>query len=190
MITIAVLPMIITFDLLLEKDLRVQREKDLKNVAYNQSMTDDLTGAWNKRYLEHRLYNLPNNTVVAMIDLDNLKSVNDSFGHLAGDAVLCDVTDKIRTNIRKNDDICRYGGDEFVVIFEGCNMEYAIHIMEKVRKLIEHNTIVIDDTIITTSISVGLCTVTDECMGDEVIQCADQQLYLAKAKGKNRTEYV
>lgn len=190
MITVAMLPLIISLELFLEKDLRVIREKELKNVAYTQSMTDDLTGVWNKRYLEQRLYELIDNAVVALIDLDNLKTINDTYGHLGGDAVLCQVTDTIRHNVRQGDDICRYGGDEFVVIFEKCNLDYAVHIVEKIRKLIEQTPISFDGTELVTSVSIGLCEVSDTYIGDEIIECADRRLYQAKEKGKNRTEFA
>lgn len=189
MFTVGFLPMIITFDLLLEKDLKVIREKELKDVAYKQSMTDDLTGVWNKRYLESRLDNLHEKTVVALIDLDNLKAINDTHGHLAGDAALYHIIQVIKNNIRQSDDICRYGGDEFVVIFEDCRIEDAVDIIEKIRKSICKKPIVFNEKQLTTSISTGLCAVSEELMGKKILECADRQLYIAKAKGKNRTEF-
>lgn len=190
MLTIGFLPMIIIFDLFLEKDLKFIREKALKDEAFHQSMTDDLTGVWNKRYLENRLKNLNKNSVIALVDLDNFKSINDSHGHLAGDAIIRYLTLVIRENIRKGDDICRYGGDEFIVIFEDCNLQYAVQIMETIRLIMMEDPIVFNQTEIHTSISSGICSVSDKHIREEIIACADRQLYVAKEKGRNRTEWL
>lgn len=189
MFTVGFLPMVVTFDLLLEKDLKVIREKELKDVAYKQSMTDALTGVWNKRYLESRLNKLDEKTVLALIDLDNLKTINDSYGHLAGDIALAYIVEIIKNNIRQVDDIFRYGGDEFVVIFEDCKIEDAVDIVEKIRKSICEKPIPFNEKQLSISISAGLCAASEELKGEKIIGCADQQLYIAKSKGKNRTEY-
>lgn len=189
MFTVGFLPMIITFDLLLEKDLKVIREKELKDSAYKQSMTDDLTGVWNKRYLESRLNDLDKNTVVALIDLDRLKDINDTYGHLAGDKALFHITEVMKDNIPIDDHICRYGGDEFVIIFEDSKMEEAVYIIEKIRKIIYENPIRFNERRLNLSISTGLCAVSEEIRGKSIIECADEQLYIAKEKGRNRTEF-
>lgn len=189
MLPVGVLPLIVTFDIFLEKDLRVIREKELRDLATNQSMLDDLTGVWNKRYLETRLKILKKNTVVAILDLDNLKFINDTYGHLAGDKVIIRMTETIRKHIRTSDDICRYGGDEFVVIFEECSIQKAGLIVENIRKSIDDQTIKFNGSELGTSISAGLCVVTDDITKDQVLECADQKLYLAKEKGKNRVEF-
>lgn len=189
MLPVGVLPMLITIDLFLEKDLRVIHEKELKDAATNQSMIDDQTGVWNKRYLDNRIMNLHGNTVVAIIDLDNLKSINDTYGHLAGDRVICYMTETIRKHTRSSDDVCRYGGDEFVVIFYECSIKKAGHIVENIRKSIAEQAIRFNGSHIKTSISAGLCAVTDEVTGEQVLECADQQLYIAKENGKNRVEF-
>ena len=188
--TIGFLPMILTFDLFLEKDLRVSEEIELKDVAYKQSMTDDLTGVWNKRYLEIRLSELTSNSVVALVDLDNLKMINDTSGHLAGDLVLQYLTKTIKKNVRKNDEICRYGGDEFIIIFEDCSIENAVEIVEKIRLIVENEIIPFNGSQLTTSISAGLCTVAKDINRERIIECADRHLYIAKEKGKNRIEFM
>lgn len=189
MFAIGFLPMIIIFDLFLAKELKFLEEKQLKDHAYKQSMTDDLTGVWNKRYLESRIYDLSEKSVLALIDVDNLKTINDTYGHLAGDEVLRQITKTIRKNIRKADDICRYGGDEFVVIFEDCSIKDAVLIIDKIRKIIAENEIYFNDVQLISSISTGLCAASDELKGKKLIECADQQLYIAKKRGKNSTEY-
>lgn len=187
---IGLLPMILTFDLFLEKDLKMSEEVELKDEAYQKSMTDDLTGVYNKRYLEICLSRLKSNTVIALVDLDNLKMINDTFGHLAGDLVLQTLTKTMKKHVRRSDDICRYGGDEFVIIFEDCTIENAVEIVEKIRLNVEKEFIPFDGSQLSTSISAGLCTATKNKDPEKIIACADRYLYKAKEKGKNRIEFM
>ncbi len=189
MFTVAFLPMIMTFDFLLDKQLKIYSEKEQKKVAYKQSLIDDLTGVWNKRYLENRLYELPEATVVAIIDLDEFKTINDTYGHLAGDRMLIHLTDILKKRLREEDDICRYGGDEFVVIFKDCKMKDAVNVIESIHRLIAENPVYYNDEKITTTISVGLSIVTEEVQGEKIIEYADRRLYVAKARGRNQTVY-
>lgn len=190
MFSVAFLPMIMTFDLLLEKQLELISEQNLKEIAHKQSLVDDLTGVWNKRYLQKQLHELEEHTIVALLDLDNLKDINDTHGHLAGDRMITHLADMMRNNLRKEDDICRYGGDEFVVIFKNCTMEQAVKRIEQIRSLINENSIEFNGLEISTTISVGLSSVTDKIKGDQVIEYADKKLYKAKENGRNRIEYA
>lgn len=190
MFTVAFLPMIMTFDLLLEKQLEILSEQNLKEIAHKQSMVDELTGVWNKRYLEKQLAGLKEKTVIALLDLDNLKEINDTHGHLAGDRIITHLTDTMRKNLRKDDDICRYGGDEFVVIFKNCTMDQAVKRIEQIRELVAENTVLFNGNEISTTMSAGLSTITNEIKGEKVIESADRKLYQAKKKGRNRTEFM
>lgn len=190
MFTVAFLPMIMTFDLLLEKQLEIISEQKLKEIANKQSLVDDLTGVWNKRYLENQLHELEKETVIALLDLDNLKEINDTHGHLAGDRMITYLTEMMRNNLRKEDDICRYGGDEFVIIFKNCTMEQAVKRIEQIRGLVAEKSIQFNGLEISTTISAGLSIVTDEIKGEKVIEYADRKLYKAKKNGRNRIEYL
>ncbi len=189
MFTMSFLPMLMTFDLLLEKQLKIRTEQNLKEIAYEQSMIDDLTGVWNKRYLEKRLCDLKEKTVVALVDLDNLKEINDTYGHLAGDQMITTLTETMQRNLQREDNICRYGGDEFVVIFNNCDMDQAVKRLDQIREIMAEKKIRFNGSKINTTISAGLSIVTDKIRGEKVIQSADVKLYRAKEKGRNRIEY-
>lgn len=96
-----------------------QNEFVEKILSYNKKLYEDpLTGAYNRQYLEEQELALSCNNAVAMLDVDNLKKINDSKGHLIGDQVLKEITSMILSNIRTRDILVRYGGDEFLLIFK------------------------------------------------------------------------
>lgn len=95
---------------------------------------DGLTGAFNRHYLEDEMYDQNKITAIAMVDLDNFKQINDTYGHGAGDLSLKVITGIIMDNIRKHDAIIRYGGDEFIIMFNGiteCVIEERLNIIRK-----------------------------------------------------------
>lgn len=186
---IGFLPLIITYVLFLEKDIRLLREKDLKQQAVTQAMTDGLTGAYNNFYLKKQLKKIGDHAVVAMIDLDNLKPINDTYGHLAGDYALCYLTDTIKQYIPETDVLCRYGGDEFVIIFKDCTLADAKKIMTNIRQHIHDDTLSFNNDTFTTSISVGMCDTNQHTTPENILQCADQALYQAKRQGKNQLSF-
>jgi hemerythrin len=125
-----------------------------------------------------------NNTSLTclMIDADNFKEVNDTFGHDSGDKVLCLLSEIFGDHFRTDDNICRLGGDEFLVICPKTKTEGAMHIAEKLRK--EINTLGLD--IWDSSISVGIASISQETKSFmELIKNADTALYKAKDDGKN-----
>ncbi|SFP22804.1 diguanylate cyclase (GGDEF) domain-containing protein [Halolactibacillus halophilus] len=186
---IGFLPLIITYVLFLEKDIKLLKERDLKQQAMTQSITDGLTGAYNNYYLQKQLKKLNDTSVLAIVDLDNLKPLNDTYGHLAGDYVLCYLTDTIKQYIRKTDILCRYGGDEFVIIFKDCALTDAKKIMTNIRQHIYDDTHSFNGENFTTSISVGMCDTNQHTTPENILQCADQALYQAKRQGKNRLSF-
>lgn len=183
---VGLLPLIITYVLFLEKDIKLQEEKKLKKQAVTQAITDGLTGAYNNYYLKQQLNQLDDHSVIAILDLDNLKPINDTYGHLAGDYVLCYLTDTINQYIRETDILCRYGGDEFIIIFKDCTLHQAKHIANNIRQHIKEKTIPYNDHQLTTSISIGMCQTASNSPARTTIECADKALYQAKQLGKNR----
>jgi diguanylate cyclase (GGDEF)-like protein len=183
---IGFLPLIITYVLFLEKDIKLLKERDLKQQAVTQSITDGLTGAYNNYYLQKQLKKLNDTSVLAIVDLDNLKPLNDTYGHLAGDYVLRYLTNTIKQYIRKTDVLYRYGGDEFVIIFKDCALADAKKIMTDVRLHIHDDTLSFNNDTFTTSISVGMCDTSKHTTPENILQCADQALYQAKRQGKNQ----
>ncbi len=128
--------------------------------------------------------------VIGFIDIDNLKFMNDKYGHSTGDLLIKTVTDKIKSNIRHSDFIFRYGGDEFVVIFKNCSIECSCDIIERVRS--ELSTIkLISDTSFKINFSVGYSSSKEypDHSINQLIEAADEQMYNAKKLFKAQYRY-
>ncbi|MGH1372194.1 MAG: sensor domain-containing diguanylate cyclase [Cellvibrionaceae bacterium] len=124
------------------------------------------------------------NLSIIVTDIDHFKSVNDNFGHLAGDRILTQVAAVLSAQLRKSDVICRWGGEEFLVVLPDCNLTFAASIAEKMRKAIETN-IATDDTQ-SISASFGVAELENETeTSQQLFARADAALYDAKAKGRN-----
>jgi len=156
---------------------------------------DALTPAFNHRYFQdalakeiHRHGRSGNEFVLAMIDIDNFKRVNDSFGHPIGDEVLKGVVDEWQTNGRDSDIISRYGGEEFAIIFPDTRPAAARDAANRLRELIERkhfNVPQLRRTLrITVSVGVAVYPL-DGLTSADLIARADAALYLAKKNGKN-----
>ena len=131
--------------------------------------------------------------VFMMIDVDHFKSVNDTFGHQAGDYVLADLGAVMTANKRKEDEIGRYGGEEFYGFSLG-NLEHGLNFAERLRKNIEAHTFIYENQIIPITVSIGLTAASDFEVSRDVhvgnlIKRADKRLYLAKQGGRNRVVF-
>lgn len=130
--------------------------------------------------------------VVAIADLDFFKSVNDRYGHLAGDAVLKRVADELTAGLRSTDVLGRYGGEEFLLILPETDLMGGYTAAEKLRKKVEKLRLPMPDGDIKLSVSVGLAGFhlagSDQETRNRLIEAADQALYRAKQKGRNRVE--
>ncbi len=128
--------------------------------------------------------------VIALIDLDNLKDVNDTYGHLSGDKVLKDAAQYLTHNIRKYDSICRYGGDEFLICIPQTTPDAARDIITRLQMGLSSLPIKLDTEIgLNITASVGAAVMATEQSIDEVIVQADEALYDAKRKGKNQIAF-
>lgn len=152
---------------------------------------DPLTGAGNRRHLESKLLEVIHSydrrgTVASLllIDLDHFKTVNDIHGHAAGDQILKRITEIFNLRIRVTDSIYRIGGEEFVVVLEGQDLERAAHLAEQLRLLVETNELVPDHSV---TISIGVAELKMSENGNEWIHRADAALYSAKHGGRNAT---
>ncbi|PTQ77879.1 diguanylate cyclase (GGDEF)-like protein [Nitrosomonas oligotropha] len=127
---------------------------------------------------------------VIMIDIDHFKSINDTYGHPTGDAVLCDIACRLMQSARSHEYIGRYGGEEFLAIISPYDQEGAIKVAERFRKAIASEEINTNQTLIPATISLGVAIATGEESLDEhlLLQRADEALYQAKHKGRNRVE--
>jgi diguanylate cyclase (GGDEF)-like protein len=124
------------------------------------------------------------NCSIAIIDIDNFKIINDTFGHAEGDNVLKMVSTIIKNNVRKNDVVVRYGGDEFAIIFFDISSEGAYQIAERVRQAVNVNEFFINKTKINLTISVGIVSTEQTSDMPNIMLLADKCLYTAK-KSKN-----
>ena len=127
---------------------------------------------------------------IIMIDIDHFKAINDTYGHLVGDAVLCEIADRLMQSARSHEHIGRYGGEEFLAIISPYNQEGAIKAAERFRAAIAAEAINTDQSPIPVTISLGVAIAANEAELDEnlLLQRADNALYQAKHKGRNRME--
>lgn len=127
---------------------------------------------------------------VIMIDIDHFKNINDTCGHPVGDEVLCEIANRLTQSARSHEYIGRYGGEEFLAIISPYSQEGAVKAAERFRKAIASEEINTNQTLIPVTISLGVAIATGEESLDEhlLLQRADEALYQAKHKGRNRVE--
>lgn len=157
---------------------------------------DSLTGAYNHRYFQdtlrkeiHRHQRLNHGVAIAMIDIDNFKSMNDTYGHPAGDAVLRGLVDELSVNVRDIDVVCRYGGEEFAIIFPETPADKAHEVMSRLRACVAAREFPIDEKGKTVRITVSSGVAVfpqDGADALELVGKADAALYVAKKAGKNQ----
>jgi diguanylate cyclase (GGDEF)-like protein len=158
--------------------------------------TDTLTEQFNRRrffelgYLEiERYHRFGYPLSLIMLDVDNLKEINDSHGHITGDQVLRTVARRIRQNIRQIDILGRYGGDEFAILLPSTDLHLAVEIADRIRRSVVEAVIETDAGAILASLSLGVAQVnSDSTTLSELLERADSALYIAKEKGRNRVE--
>ncbi len=176
-------------------DVTHQR-KDAQEHAY-LATHDPLTGLSNRLLLNDRLEHAINHaerfsTCVAAIfcDLDNFKPINDNYGHSTGDEILKSVAEALRDVLRKEDTICRFGGDEFVILVEELNsFKYLENILQKIH-VISEQTFVIDGVAHSIGMSIGTSIYPNDASSPEMLlKCADEAMYKAKHSGKNKISY-
>jgi diguanylate cyclase (GGDEF)-like protein len=163
-----------------------------------QATHDTLTGVWNRgailemlrRELE-RASRSKTATGLLMLDIDHFKNINDTYGHLIGDAVLKEVTQRTMKAVRGYDSVGRYGGEEFVIVLPGCSREQIDHSAERIRSAVDNGPIVVNDSKVSVTVSIGAAVTTVAKHGfisdTEMLAAADSALYRAKKIGRNRT---
>ncbi len=158
------------------------------------AVTDEMTGIYNRRGLnecgEHEIEiarRLDYPLTVIMFDIDHFKLVNDQFGHVIGDQVLCQIADRCKKKIREMDIFGRYGGEEFVVMLIETGTEVALTVAERIRKIVSDSRFQTDagDVAITISLGVAEMEPEDETFEALIIK-ADRALYQAKQRGRNQ----
>lgn len=170
-------------------------QRALLEQLYSTSVTDSLTGARNREYLDSLMITElsyaerhDHDLSFVLFDLDHFKSVNDTYGHPAGDSVLVAVADAVRNQLRAEDSLCRYGGEEFCVVLRTIDLAGAHAMGERIRAVIQGLTVVHDQLKLKVTTSVGCATRRElqEPSSVALITLADQRLYKAKKSGRNR----
>ncbi len=166
-----------------------QQKEQLRELATR----DYLTGMYNRRYFFEVAEKFYENArrqnislALVMIDIDHFKSVNDTYGHDAGDVVLKGIASMFSDFTRKADIVARFGGEEFCLMLTSVDAGQAYAVVEKLRERIMNESFKYDGHEIKVSISSGIATVLDNRIGD-MIKNADRLLYEAKRAGRNRT---
>lgn len=177
----------------IERDITAIKDKTLN--LEKLAKTDTLTEVYNRRgLLEHGTsainssYQTSRSFIVAMMDIDHFKSINDSFGHDVGDTVLKRLADLLKENLRARDIIARIGGEEFVIILEGEPPPILVKKIEYLRQVIEESAFSLNlemDFKLTCSFGLVLSDLTDRSM-NELIKLADKALYQSKINGRNQ----
>ncbi len=161
-----------------------------------QAMRDPLTGAWNRRAIlaafERELSRIERRTGdtglgVVIADLDHFKRVNDTYGHLVGDEVLCEVVQRISQDLRRYDRMGRIGGEEFLILLPECGRREVELTVARLRRLIT-DPITTTEGPLSVTLSLGAALVPDgrRTTALQILEAADQALYNAKAQGRNR----
>lgn len=176
-------------ELKISRDLLQQKNEILEKL----SITDGLTGLFNHRYItdslarlidENKRYKQP--LSIAMFDIDSFKKINDKYGHLFGDEVLVKTASFIEGTLRKTDMVGRYGGEEFLVLFVLTDLKGAVESAKRIAGGVEK--IKWDGKDLKVTVSGGVCKKEDEDVS-ALIKKADDLLYAAKEKGRNRVEH-
>lgn len=165
--------------------------------VYKIMTTDGLTQAYNKRFLMEsvdreisraRRRNSP--LSLLMMDLDKFKAINDTHGHLAGDAVLVEFTQRATSVLHGDETLARFGGEEFALLLPDTSSEEATQIAESVRQVVANGPVSFDGIQIPITVSIGVAEFTAEQFVDvdEFLSMADRRLYAAKASGRNRVQ--
>jgi diguanylate cyclase (GGDEF)-like protein len=160
------------------------------------AVTDSLTGLYNRKKLDdiladqfarfrrnHRPF------AILMLDLDNFKSINDNYGHAAGDEVLANVAAILKQSVRNIDYVVRYGGEEFVVVLVETALDAALDIAERIRSVVEIPRVGASNKLISITVSLGVTHSRDGDDGpEEALARADHALYEAKRAGRNQVQ--
>ena len=173
----------------------ITERKRAEEMLRDQACRDPLTNLWNHRTIlailakeVARASRTHTPVAIAMIDVDRFKTINDTYGHPAGDAVLREASRRLRATMRTYDSLGRYGGDEFMAVFPACDSATAARLAETFRTRIDHKAIETPEGIIPLTLSVGVAALGDlgEVKSETLVRIADAALYRAKTAGRNR----
>jgi two-component system cell cycle response regulator len=167
----------------------------LHDEARRLSITDGLTGVWNRRYFQMQFRQVLATSVrfrrpfsILMLDLDNFKSINDMHGHQRGDAILIEFAQRVNRVLREVDTFARYGGEEFICLLSETDVYGALTTAEKIREVIRADTFgATGDEPVKLTVSIGLASYPEHAESYKaLVGAADQALYKAKNEGRDR----
>ena len=180
-----------------EVAIRIKQHSDALKAANAQlaalSVTDELTGLYNRRHLDQRLaeevalakrHQFPLSCL--MVDVDRFKRINDTFGHQEGDRVLQVVAQVLRESTRVSDVVGRYGGEEFMVITPGTPLLSACKLGERIRTRTEAQDVQAAGDVIHITVSIGVAQLGQADTPESLVASADRALYMVKRSGRNR----
>lgn len=181
---------------ILDITTRIQYEEKILDI----SNRDYLTGVYNRRYVYSRAKEIieehkRTNKIfsVSIIDIDNFKLINDTYGHVAGDFILKEFTKVMNERLRPYDILGRYGGEEFILILNHADLEKSYLILKRILNYIRNKTFLFDGNFIKLTFSAGIASCQelsqDEIEIDKLVKIADRKMYLAKDNGKNEIIY-
>jgi len=178
--------------LVILKDITSQRKRE-RNL-WEEAIRDPMTGMYNRRYLSEigkrefeRASRHNHELSVVLFDLDKFKFVNDSYGHMIGDQLLKDISERCQESTRRDDILARYGGDEFIILSLGTGLRGAVELAERIREAITHTDVVSIKNGFNPSASFGVASLNEGgCDSlDDLINRADRALYYSKNLGGN-----
>jgi len=177
------------------EDIMMLKDWIIKEITEAKALVDSLTNVLNRNAYNMKIIQMmrefsqsKNYFCLLVLDIDNFKNFNDTYGHKAGDRVLKSVAASVQDSLRASDLVFRYGGEEFVVILSGIQEDNAFKLAEKIRKGVEKEYFVDKEKKLKVTISLGIACVTEGESELELFERADKAMYVAKRKGRNRVE--
>jgi diguanylate cyclase (GGDEF)-like protein len=173
-----------------------QLDAEFQRRMYESSIRDELTGTYSRSYLIEQMrsemsyadrHDIP--LALLFVDLDRFKKVNDTYGHVTGDEVLVELTDRILGELRDEDTLARYGGEEFAVLMREVAPSHLEELAERIRCAVASESFETDRGDISVTVSVGVAEYTPETMSEpeDWIRAADEAMYRAKEAGRNQS---
>lgn len=171
------------------------QQKQLERMAYYDSLTDLPNRRLLDKVIKEEMSSMKHNgheAVIIILDIDNFKNINDTYGHLVGDIILRQMAGFLKSNVKETDTVSRFGGEEFIILMPETSLEEGYAFAERLRKLIMEKRFIVGSITlqITASFGVSLLTDTNSQNLKDCYIFADKALYVAKKGGKNRVETV